>query len=221
MLSNEELWKQIDKYDLNFESFFEKLIKENKWSRSLCRSAIKEYKKFIYLAAISDNRVCPPKIVDKVWHMHLTYTANYWDKFCKGILKKKIHHNPSESSSQAKSKDVEDFEKTKDLYRLEFGHNPPDSVWNRTKGRFRAFTASIVSCLAFVCAFMGFIPFYAAITTLVISFGVINYFNYLENGHTASSNLGLFDFTECGSCSSCSSSDSSDGCSSCGGGCGD
>ena len=50
--------------------------------------AIEEYKKFMYLAATSNQMVSPSEIVDIVWHQHLIFTQSY-KEFC-DILGKKI-----------------------------------------------------------------------------------------------------------------------------------
>ncbi|ULT23316.1 hypothetical protein KUH03_29530 [Sphingobacterium sp. E70] len=62
---------------------------------TLQKKAIEEYKKFVYLCCILPDGASPSETVDKVWHMHLMYTQNYWEEFCPEILKRKLHHHPS------------------------------------------------------------------------------------------------------------------------------
>ena len=33
--------------------------------------------------------------VDAAWHLHLTYTRSYWDRFCKETLGQPLHHDPT------------------------------------------------------------------------------------------------------------------------------
>ena len=61
--------------------------------RFVTQKAIEEYKKFMYLAATSNQMVSPSEIVDIVWHQHLIFTNSYSD-FC-NLLGKRIEHIPS------------------------------------------------------------------------------------------------------------------------------
>jgi hypothetical protein len=56
-------------------------------------SFIREYKKFIYLGAVSDFVVTPSKIIDQVWHEHLLFTKAYRD-FCSDVPGFSFDHNP-------------------------------------------------------------------------------------------------------------------------------
>ena len=94
---NSMLWNNIEEFDLDAPlseyGFSTRLINENYWTTDFAHTAIIEYKKFMYLAAVSAEMVSPSPIVDIVWHQHLVFTHSY-DKFCE-ILGKKIAHVPS------------------------------------------------------------------------------------------------------------------------------
>ena len=88
----DELWQKIEAFVLddpysNFP-FSKKLEKENNWSPGFAARAIEEYRKFIYLCCIAPTGASPSDAVDKVWHLHLTYTQNYWISFCKKLCTK-------------------------------------------------------------------------------------------------------------------------------------
>jgi uncharacterized protein (TIGR04222 family) len=132
-LSQPELWEKIQTFQIDDPAstfpFSKKLAQENNWTLSLTNRAIEEYKKFIYLCCISPNGASPSAIVDEVWHMHLTYTDNYWNAFCKSTLLKDIHHHPSKGGSAEKHKHVNWYAATLSLYEKEFNHIPPADIW--------------------------------------------------------------------------------------------
>ena len=94
-----ELWTKIQQFAIDDETstvrFSDKLASEQGWQPAFTARAIEEYKKFILLCCISPTGAAPSKIVDEVWHLHLTYTQSYWTDFCKNVLGKEIHHFPS------------------------------------------------------------------------------------------------------------------------------
>jgi hypothetical protein len=73
--------------------FSTRLINENFWTNDFAEKAIREYKKFMYLAATSDLMVSPSPVIDTVWHQHLIFTQSYSD-LC-GLLGRFIQHVPS------------------------------------------------------------------------------------------------------------------------------
>ena len=87
---SQTLWEEIADFELDqIESglvFSERLARENGWTLPYARRAIREYKRFLYLAVTVEHVVCPSDAVDQVWHMHLTYTRSYWDELCGGIV---------------------------------------------------------------------------------------------------------------------------------------
>lgn len=132
-VSQQELWEKIQTFQLDDPAsafpFSKKLAQQNRWTTAFTDRAIEEYKKFIYLCCISPNGASPSVIVDEVWHMHLTYTDNYWNAFCKKILLKDIHHHPSKGGTAEKHKHVNWYSGTISLYEKEFNQVPPADIW--------------------------------------------------------------------------------------------
>lgn len=132
-LSQQELWEKIQNFQLDEPAsafpFSKKLAKENNWSVVFTNKAIAEYKKFIYLCCISPTGASPSETVDKVWHLHLTYTDSYWNKFCKNILNKEIHHHPSKGGSNEKHKHDNWHRDTLKLYEATFSTKAPLDIW--------------------------------------------------------------------------------------------
>ncbi len=87
MQQNKEEMLGFDIHDNGDSSIFiAKLMAEHAWSERFTRSAVDEYKKFIYLLSISQQRLSPSKVVDSVWHCHLTFTQSYWHELCLDTL---------------------------------------------------------------------------------------------------------------------------------------
>lgn len=119
-------WQNILGFDLDQPisdyGFSTRLENENSWTVNFARDAIIEYKKFMYLAAISDSMVSPSEIVDVVWHQHLIFTQSY-DEFCK-LLGKKIAHIPSTHHKSDHQKFEKAKEYTQAIYKETFGEQP-------------------------------------------------------------------------------------------------
>jgi hypothetical protein len=127
------LWENIRTFAFddpasNFP-FSKKLQKENNWSSSFTNEAIEEYRKFIFLCCILPDGASPSETVDKVWHLHLTYTTNYWIHFCKNTLQKDIHHYPSKGGSEEQTKHTDWYQQTLSKYKEVFETTPPAAIW--------------------------------------------------------------------------------------------
>jgi uncharacterized protein (TIGR04222 family) len=132
-LSQQELWEKIRNFQLDDPTsafpFYKKLAQQNNWTLSFTNRAIEEYKKFIFLCCISPTGASPSEVVDEVWHLHLTYTDNYWNQFCKKTLLKDIHHHPSKGGVNEKEKHVNWYASTLALYQQQFKTAPPADIW--------------------------------------------------------------------------------------------
>lgn len=109
--------------------FSKKLQQENNWTLSFTNEAIEEYRKFIFLCCILPNGASPSETIDKVWHLHLTYTTNYWISFCKNTLQKDIHHYPSKGGREEQTKHTEWYQQTLSKYKEVFETTPPEAIW--------------------------------------------------------------------------------------------
>ncbi|MCD1116606.1 glycine-rich domain-containing protein [Chryseobacterium turcicum] len=175
-MMNKELWKKIEDFDFDFPKseydFTLRLAHENYWTQNFTKQAVLEYKKFMYLAAVSEMMVSPSEIVDTVWHQHLIFTKSY-SEFCK-ILGKQIQHIPSTHNKEDFQKFKLAKERTTKLYETEFGKHP-ENIWNYSnpfeslhlgKSKFKLRTALIVGILAFVV--LSF-PLYFLLKSLYLS----------------------------------------------------
>ncbi|GAA5215671.1 glycine-rich domain-containing protein [Corallincola platygyrae] len=115
--------------------FFDKLCQEYGWRRRFAEQAFTEYKRFLYLICASGERQVPSKVIDAVWHLHLTFTQSYWQDLCRDTLGRDIHHNPSSQNAYAAKRDQQNFERTLDLYQEHFQQAPPANIWLKSNPR--------------------------------------------------------------------------------------
>lgn len=80
---------------------------------------IEDYKKYMYVAATSDESCTPSKDVDIIWHEHILFTRDYINHWCGKILKKVIHHEPGTPDEQPKFKSA--YEKTQAKIKKTYG----------------------------------------------------------------------------------------------------
>lgn len=132
-ITNVELWNKIVAYDFDDPwvkvPFSARLARESGWSLAHVQMVIDAYRRFIYLVCISNERLSPSPDVDKAWHLHLTYTKDYWKRFCGETLGQEVHHYPSSGASEAEVHLRHAYAKTLALLAKEFGEEPPVAVW--------------------------------------------------------------------------------------------
>jgi hypothetical protein len=117
-------------------TFAARLARENGWSAAHGAAAVEEYRRFLYLAATTGRQVTPSEDVDQAWHLHLTYSRHYWDVLCGGILKRPLHHGPTEGGAAEDARYRSQYEETLALYRATFGVAPPPAIWPASVDRF-------------------------------------------------------------------------------------
>lgn len=234
LLKDDALWKRIQNFSLDASEadfpFSKKLAKEEGWTLDFTQKAIREYKKFVYLCCILPNGASPSGTVDKVWHMHLIYTQNYWEEFCPDILKRKLHHHPSKGGFKEKEKHKTWFSDTLIHYREVFLEDAPKDIWTnqnikKNKQIFRAKVFRfliLISLLFLVYSCSG--SFFGGVMLTVLSvigfFIFMNFISWIfENIHKEQDKNSNSNNSDGGG-SSCSGGSSCGGGGGCGGGCG-
>lgn len=225
---NDPLWNRLchfspDQPNAEFP-FSKKLAKEEKWTESFTKKAIEEYKKFVYLCCTLPGGASPSETVDKVWHLHLTYTENYWEEFCPDILQRKLHHHPSNGGKSEKEKHRSWFIETLKSYQEVFGEMPPEEIWFRknTGKTFNFFKKylhfiALLPLLLMVISCSGNVDraFTGAFLILIVWIIIRS----VKGNNKDNDSGGSYCFS--GTCSGHDSSGSGDSCgSSCGSGCG-
>ena len=109
--------------------FSKRLAKDNGWSLDYAQRVIEEYKKFTFLAVVTDHPVTPSDPVDQAWHLHLSYTRSYWEEFCPNVLQMPLHHEPTRGGQTEQQKFDDWYDQTLTSYERFFGTVPPVDVW--------------------------------------------------------------------------------------------
>ena len=117
-------------------TFSQRLARENDWSIEYTNRVIEEYRKFIFLAVVAEHIVTPSEQVDRVWHLHLTYTRSYWNEFCLNVLGQPLHHQPTEGGYSEQEKYDNLYRKTLNSYIEFFGDKAPIDIWSSPDMRF-------------------------------------------------------------------------------------
>ena len=139
-LSNPELWGRIERYSVDVPSvslpFTLRLARDNGWTRFFAQNCVIEYQRFCYLAIVMENDATPSDQIDQVWHLHLQYTHEYWDVFCKDVLKRPLHHGPTKGGGSQRKHFRICYLSTLECYTNEFGTKPPANIWPDVDTRF-------------------------------------------------------------------------------------
>lgn len=134
------LYLRIQAYSLDAVgaslSFSRRLARENNWTKEYSQRVMDEYKKFILLAMVSGHEVSPSDSVDQAWHLHLTYTRDYWNEFCDEILGTPLHHNPTRGGQTEQQKYWQMYQRTLNSYDRLFKEKPPLDIWPSPEQRF-------------------------------------------------------------------------------------
>jgi hypothetical protein len=126
------VWIALSRYTIGPDdaalSFADRLARENGWSPAYAARVIEEYKRFCFLAVTAGHEVTPSDAVDQAWHLHLTYSRDYWERFCPEILDRPLHHGPTAGGASEKQRYFEQYAQTLASYEREFG-TPPTDLW--------------------------------------------------------------------------------------------
>jgi hypothetical protein len=135
-----DLWQRIECYDFDPAvdlSFTRRLARERTWSLPFARTAIREYRRFCFLAVALATPATPSEDVDEVWHLHLTYSREYWGVWCGQVLGAPLHHDPTRGGPAETNRFRTQYAATLAAYQRFFG--PPDAtIWPATHRRFRS-----------------------------------------------------------------------------------
>lgn len=126
-MQDPELWARIEDHDFP-RGFEDKLAQQVGGWMGTMRRVREEYRRFIYLAMISRGAVTPSVAVDQAWHLHLSYTRDYWGRFSEEVLRGQLHHDPC-AGPEERPRYKAQYAETIALYEQEFGEVPPLKIW--------------------------------------------------------------------------------------------
>lgn len=118
-------------------SFTRRLARDHGWTLPFARGAVREYGRFCFLAVATPGPVTPSEEVDEVWHLHLTYSRDYWTVWCRDVLGTALHHEPTRGGPAEQSRFRAQYAGTLAAYEAFFGP-PPPLFWPATHRRFGA-----------------------------------------------------------------------------------
>lgn len=134
------LWHRIAAHDIGPAdaslTFAARLARENRWDVDHAQAVISEYKRFCYLAMIAQAEVTPSDAVDQAWHLHLTYSRDYWGVFCPQVLGADLHHGPTRGGPEERGRFYRQYADTLAAYEAAFGETPPANIWPTAHRRF-------------------------------------------------------------------------------------
>lgn len=135
------LWQRLVEHPFEHPhqglDFTRRLAREQGWSLEQTRDVIDEYRRFCFLACISNADVTPSDAVDEVWHLHLIHSRDYWQTFCPQVLGTHLHHGPTRGGGGEAQRYRAQYAQTLALYEQWFGP-PPAHWWPGTHERFAA-----------------------------------------------------------------------------------
>jgi hypothetical protein len=131
------IWENVVEFfggaNASTKAFADKVARKHNWKVSYTMKAINEYKKFVYLAVVSDFHVTPSKIIDVIWHEHLLFSKAY-RTFCNEVIEYVFDHHPELMPMEDQTgRFTAQYEETLKLYEHEFAVTPPAAVWGQTK----------------------------------------------------------------------------------------
>ena len=109
--------------------FVARLARENGWTIAHAEAVIEEYRRFCFLAVRAGCAVTPSDAVDQAWHLHLTYTRDYWERFCPEVLGRPLHHGPTAGGRAEQRRYYNQYAATLRAYEQAFGEAPPEAIW--------------------------------------------------------------------------------------------
>lgn len=135
------VWDKLSLYSIGPDdavlSFEQRLARENGWSRATAARVIDEYRRFAFLAVTCGHPVTPSDAVDQAWHLHLTYTRDYWERFCPDVLGCPLHHGPTAGGMAEEERFFRQYADTLAAYERCFGMSPPGDLWPSAAQRLR------------------------------------------------------------------------------------
>ncbi|MFM9853066.1 MAG: glycine-rich domain-containing protein [Sphingomonadaceae bacterium] len=135
------LWIALSSYTIGPDqaalSFGARLARENGWSAAYAERVMTEYKRFCFLAATAGHQVTPSDAVDQAWHLHLTYTRDYWERFCPEVLGRALHHGPTAGGAGEEHRFFDQYAQTLASYETAFGDTAPADLWPPAAQRLR------------------------------------------------------------------------------------
>ncbi len=135
------LWQRLQAHEFDAAGaalpFTHRLARDNHWSLAYASRVVTEYRRFCFLACVQkEQEVTPSDQIDQVWHLHLLYTRDYWQRWCTQVLGRELHHGPTLGGADEGVRFDEQYANTRHAYLRWFGEHPPADIWPGAAERF-------------------------------------------------------------------------------------
>jgi len=134
------LWPELESIQLDHSThetlFTERLRQEHGWPAPFAPRVVREYRRFLLLAATEETIMVPSDAVDQAWHLHLVHTRAYWEELCGRVIGKALHHTPSRGGDAELEHHQRGYEATLARYRAVFDEEAPKDIWPPMRERF-------------------------------------------------------------------------------------
>ena len=212
-------------------ALIDRLQAEHRWTPALTGRALEEYRRFLVLAATGGVPVTPSRLVDEVWHLHLTFTRDYWERLTP-LLPAPLHHEPASGQPGDAAHYADQYLSTLNLYAETFGMQPPADLWpdprqsappTRAPRHWRwlmPLAAALVAWATFAWSSFAVLIALAVLILVGVALAGNSSPTPHRNRNNDSTSGGESFGADTGGDGGCSDSGGSDGGSSCGGGCG-
>lgn len=186
-MTDPDLWSRIRDYPLphreeiddmaeperHCRTFIHNVRKDGDWTDESAERLVEEYRRFLYLKARSGGQLTPPKVIDKVWHMHLAMGDDFKARFCTEIGIKMIHE-----TGMARDVALASYTRGYETYAEEFGGRPPKDIWpSPSNSRKESFCDTI--------AMGGSLLFFASFIILFVGATLVNTILFFRGDVTA------------------------------------
>lgn len=155
-MKDPELLKRLEWFDFPLkypgETLLSHLVDKTALGDRKARIAVKEYRRFLYLAAVSDREVVPSPLIDHLWQLHITLSRTYFEDFCPRIIGRVIIRQPRRPGA---ANDLA-YAETLTLYAAEFGERSDRNVWPEPAAQRRSLGLKIMMILGLVAGFGGY-----------------------------------------------------------------
>jgi len=132
-------WDRLNNHEFDHSSdalgFVDRLARDNGWAKSFATRVVQDYRRFCFLAVYADHPVTPSDEVDQAWHLHLTYSRDYWEIFCPEVLGMSLHHGPTKGGPEEDIKYRYWYQQTLESYAKKF-EKPDVDIWPEPAKRF-------------------------------------------------------------------------------------
>lgn len=128
-MTNPELWTRIKPHKfMQDEDVFlpGRLKSEFRWNKVKSNAALREFRKFIYLCAISKLPLVPSAEIYALWREMVFLIPDEWDGVCLDMSGHTLRHLSLPDTRERWDR----YETTRNLYEREFGHPAPSEHWS-------------------------------------------------------------------------------------------